>query len=126
MMDSTRLIISTEDFEKISTLLSVSKLEIADQLEEELGRAELVSADKLPTDVVAMNSQVEFIDLDTDKEQMVTLVYPNEANIEENKVSILAPVGAALIGLQVGQTIHWPVGDNKVRRIKVVSVNAFS
>lgn len=123
MQQLPSLVISQEDYTKISTLLSVSKAPIAEQLEEELDRAELVPSEELPQDIVAMNSQVTFVDLDTDKEQSVTLAYPHEANIEENKVSILAPVGAALIGLRVGQMIDWPIADGKVRRIKVVSVH---
>jgi regulator of nucleoside diphosphate kinase len=116
------LVISQEDYQKISVLLSVAKVDIADQLAEELGRAELVPYQELPFDIVSMNSRVTFIDLDTDKEQSVTLTYPNEANIELGKISILAPVGAALIGLRIGQTIDWPVADGKVRRMKVISV----
>ncbi|UYL07231.1 nucleoside diphosphate kinase regulator [Bdellovibrio sp. SKB1291214] len=122
MQQLPSLVISQEDYTKISTLLSVSKAPIAEQLEEELDRAELVPSDELPQDTVSMNSQVTFVDLDTGKEQSVILAYPNDANIEQNKVSILAPVGAALIGLRVGQMIDWPIADGKVRRIKVVSV----
>ncbi|QDK44998.1 nucleoside diphosphate kinase regulator [Bdellovibrio sp. ZAP7] len=116
------LVISREDYEKISAILSFAKIEVAELLEEELGRAQLVSAEQLENDVVAMNSTVTFTDLDSGKEQALTLSYPNEANMEMGKVSILAPVGAALIGLRVGQTIDWPLADGKVKRIRVVSV----
>lgn len=116
------LVISREDYEKISAILSFAKIEVAELLEEELGRAELVAAEQLGTDIVAMNTTVTFTDLDSGKEQSVTLSYPNDANIEMNKVSILAPVGAALIGLRVGQTIDWPLSDGKVKRIRVLSV----
>jgi regulator of nucleoside diphosphate kinase len=116
------LVISREDYEKISAILSFAKIEVAELLEEELGRAQLVSADQLENDVVAMNSTVTFTDLDSGKEQALTLSYPNDANMEMGKVSILAPVGAALIGLRVGQTIDWPLADGKVKRIRVISV----
>ncbi|QLY26706.1 nucleoside diphosphate kinase regulator [Bdellovibrio sp. KM01] len=116
------LVISREDYEKISAILSFAKIEVAELLEEELGRAQLVSADQLENDVVAMNSTVTFTDLDSGKEQALTLSYPHDANMEMGKVSILAPVGAALIGLRVGQTIDWPLADGKVKRIRVVSV----
>lgn len=122
MQQLPSLVISQEDYQKISTILSVVETDIADQLEEELGRAELVPSEELPQDIVSMNSKVTFVDLNTDKEQSVILAYPNEANIEEHKVSILAPVGAALIGLRVGQMIDWPIGGGKVRRIKVIAV----
>ncbi|MBX3020652.1 MAG: nucleoside diphosphate kinase regulator [Bdellovibrionales bacterium] len=117
------LVISHEDFHKISSLLSIGTAEVAELLEEELGRAVLVPEEQLPADTVSMNSEVIFVDLDTARKQSVTLVYPYDANIEEGRISILAPVGAALIGMRVGQEIDWPVGDNKVRRIKVLSVS---
>ncbi|WP_413586912.1 nucleoside diphosphate kinase regulator [Bdellovibrio sp. HCB274] len=116
------LVITHDDYHKISAILSFAKASVAEQLEEELGRARLVSNEELGQDIVAMNSTVTFVDLDTDKEQAVTLCYPNDANIEENKVSILAPIGAALIGLRVGQEISWPLADGKIKRISVRSV----
>ncbi len=116
------LVISHEDYHKISAILSFAKADVAELLEEELGRAQLVAAEKLDTDVVAMNTLVTYTDLDSGKEQSLTLCYPNDANIELNKISILAPVGAALIGLRVGQTIHWPLSEGKFKRIRVTSV----
>ncbi|MGE4350352.1 MAG: nucleoside diphosphate kinase regulator [Candidatus Berkiella sp.] len=122
MGKSPSLVISEEDYQKISSLLLNIKTEIAELLEEELGRATLVPASELPENVVSMNSEVTFIDLDTNKEQKVTLVYPNEADIEKRKISIFAPVGAALIGLRIGQSIDWPLPDGKSRRVKVTSL----
>lgn len=122
MGKSPSLIISEEDYHKISSLLLNIKTEIAELLEEELGRATLVPASELPDNVVSMNSEVSFVDLDTNKEQTVTLVYPNEADIEKSKISIFAPVGAALIGLQIGQSIDWPLPDGKDRHVKVISL----
>lgn len=122
MEQNPSLVISREDYQKISTLLAVAQSDIADQLEEELGRAKLVSAEELPNNIVSMNDRISFVDLDTGKEQEVTLSYPLDEDINGNKVSILAPVGAALIGLRVGQTIHWPLSQGKTRRIKVTSV----
>lgn len=118
------LVISQDDFQKISALLSIARLEIVELLETELGRANIVDKHHLPADVVAMNSKVTFIDLDTQKEQTVTLSYPHEANIAEDRVSILAPVGAALIGLRVGQTIDWPISQQKIKRIRVTQVSS--
>lgn len=118
----TSLIISQEDFQKISALLPAAKPELAELLQEELQRAELVPAEQLPPDTVAMNSEVTYRDLGTGKEQTVTLTYPHEADIEKNRVSILAPVGAALIGLSVGQTIEWPLDAQRVKHLQVTSV----
>ncbi len=87
-----------------------------------MGRASIVADEELPKDVVSMNSKVRLQDLETGQETIVTLVYPNDANIEENKISILAPVGSALIGLQVGQVIQWPVPSGQEKRFKVLAV----
>lgn len=116
------LVILQEDFNKISALLAIAKPQIVDLLEEELDRAQVVNHDQLPKDIVTMNSIVTFIDLDSKKQDEVTLVFPHDADIEKNKISILAPIGAALIGLRTGQTIDWPVSSEKTRRISVTNV----
>lgn len=121
-MNDTTLIISNDDFQKITSLIRSSNNETAVLLEEELGRAAIVADEQLPSDVVAMNSIVKFVDLESKKESTVTLVFPQDANVEEHKVSVLAPIGAALIGLKVGHTISWPLPNGKERQIKVVSV----
>lgn len=122
MENPEKLILTQDDFQKISSLIKVSETEIAELLEEELDRAMIVANDELPKDVVAMNSKVVFKDVDTNKESVATLVYPQDAKIEENKVSILAPIGSALIGLRVGQLIEWPFPNGKSKRLMVMSV----
>lgn len=122
MKNQNKLILTQNDFRLISSLVNAAGVKSTELLEEELNRASIVSAEELPSDVVSMNSRVVFKDLDTSKEMVVTLVYPNEANIEENKISILAPVGSALIGLRVGQVIMWPMPSGKDKRIEIVSV----
>lgn len=122
MDNHDNLILTSGDFQKLSSLVSSTQTEIAELLEEELSKASIVPDDELPQDVVSMNATVRFQDLDTEKESTVTLVYPHEANIDENRISILAPVGSALIGLRVGQMIIWPVPNGKEKRMKVTSV----
>lgn len=117
------LVISQEDFHQISALISIARTEVSELLEEELGRAKLIPTEQLSNEIVSMNSEVTFLDLDTGKEHQMTLVYPHEANMETGRISILAPVGAALIGLRVGQSIDWPIRDKKIRRLKIVSVS---
>ena len=119
MKTSPSIIISIEDFQKIKSIISFSESRQLDLLAEELDRAELVMSAYLPKDVVNMNSKIRFVDLETKKEQTVTLVYPEEANITENKISILSPIGSALIGLRVGQAIEWPISDKKFKKIQV-------
>lgn len=122
MKNQNHLILTQADFQKLSFLVNASTSESAELLQEELGRASIVADEELPKDVVSMNSKVRFQDLETGQETIVTLVYPNDANIEENKISILAPVGSALIGLQVGQVIQWPVPSGQEKRFKVLAV----
>lgn len=115
-------IITRSHHSKITDLLRMANSEIADLLEEELSRAVLVSDDDLPNNVVSMNSTVKFQDLENGKESLVMLVYPPDADIDNNKISILTPVGSALIGLQVGQMINWPFPGGKEKKLKVISV----
>jgi len=83
----------------------------------ELQRAEIVASDEVPDDVVTMNSTVVLRDLETDEVETYTLVYPNHANIARNRLSVLAPVGTAILGYHVGDVVRWrvPAGDRRLR-----------
>ena len=81
----------------------------------ELRRARVVPRAQMPEDVVAMNSTVRVRDLETGEEDTYTLVYPHEADIEANKLSVLAPVGTALLGYRAGDVVEWPVPAGVVR-----------
>lgn len=116
------LILLNTDYEKLSYLLNGINTEVAEMLIEEINRAEIVTADEIPKDVVTMNSKLTYKDFDTGKESTITLVYPQEASLEENKMSILAPIGSALIGLRVGQKISWPMPNGKEKTVMVISV----
>ncbi len=89
-------------------------------LQVELARATVVNAEELPRDVVTMRSRV-LIMLD-DEEKEITLVYPNEANLSTGKISILSPVGTAIIGYRVGDVVNWltPGGLKRIRIKKVL------
>ena len=76
----------------------------------------------LPADVVTMKSEVVFVDEDTGEEHRVHLVYPCDADIESNRLSVLTPVGAALIGLRRGDRIDWPNRLGASRRLRLVDV----
>jgi regulator of nucleoside diphosphate kinase len=84
-------------------------------LEQELSRAKLIASEKIPHNVVTMNSKVLLKDLDTGENMVYTLVYPPEANLMENKISVLAPVGTAIIGLREKDAIDWKIPDGLVR-----------
>jgi regulator of nucleoside diphosphate kinase len=81
----------------------------------ELRRARVFPLAQMPEDVVTMNSTVRVRDLETGEVDTYTLVYPHEADIEENKLSVLAPVGTALLGYRAGDVVEWPVPAGVVR-----------
>ena len=122
MINRNEIIISKEQFKKISDLILNNPTPAAEQLEEELGRAIVVEDHQIPQNIVMMNSQVTFVEIESGKKNTVTLVYPNESNINENKVSILAPIGIALIGLSVGQNIEWILPTGKKSNYQVIEV----
>jgi regulator of nucleoside diphosphate kinase len=93
-----------------------------EQLESELARASVVPSDRIPHDVVTMNSRVLFENETTGERLEVTLVYPREADIDAGKISILVPVGAALLGMRVGQSIDWELPNGRKHRYRVVAV----
>ena len=88
------------------------------RLEEELERAETVAPEEVPADVITMRSKVRLRDLDTGEQMVYTLVFPSEANLDEGKISVLAPVGTAMLGYRVGSQIEWDVPSGR-RRLKV-------
>jgi len=90
-------------------------------LEAELDRGKLVAPQDVPHDVITMNSRACLIDLDTSEEMTYTLVFPKEADIDQGKISILAPIGTAMLGYRVGDVFEWHVPDG-VRRLKVKTV----
>ena len=122
MVHRNEIILSKDQFEKISNLIANSSTPTAEELEEELGRATILDDQEVPLDVVMMNCEVQFVEIETQKINRVIVVYPQDANIDENKVSILAPIGAALIGLRVGQQIQWKLPGGKLSTYQVLEV----
>ncbi len=91
------------------------------QLEIELANAEIVEPKDIPADVVTMNSKVRIKFLDTNEEKIFTLVFPFDADLEQDKLSILAPIGVAIIGYKTGETIEWDFPKGK-RQIKIEEI----
>jgi regulator of nucleoside diphosphate kinase len=115
------IIITNADRQRLGTVLErareqgLQRRRQLDDLEHELERAEVVDQAEVPADVITMNSTAILTDLDTGEKHEYTLVYPNGANAEEGRVSVLAPVGTAMIGYRVGDVINWPVPAGRVR-----------
>jgi regulator of nucleoside diphosphate kinase len=122
------IVVTDTDTERISRLLDTlpEKQRLAAcALELELERAEVVPSQHVPGDVVTMNSRVVFEEVTTGLRRKVRLVYPHDVRDEADEdtaISVLAPVGSALLGLCVGQTIDWRMPSGRVRRYQIVDV----
>ena len=93
-----------------------------EKLQAELDRASVVPAAEVPVNVVTLHSQVEYEDETAGDRRVVTVVYPHEADVANGRISVLAPVGAALLGLSTGQTIDWEFPHGVCRRLRVLKV----
>lgn len=115
-MKTDLLIIAENDLSRLQTF------ELHDALRGKLERAIVVAADAVPRDVVRMNSHVLYVDESSGDRHRVQVVYPTDANASGARVSVLAPVGAALLGLSAGQAIEWDFPDGGRRRLRVEDV----
>lgn len=123
-----KLIINKLDFLRIQKCIDEAKIVKsisageADSLMRELNSAKIVEPEKIPSNVVTMHSIVKISFLDTNKQIQFQIVYPREANLKENKISIFSPVATALIGFQVGDEVEWivPGGLTKIRVDEIV------
>ena len=122
MSAENRIFITDQDYHRLSALVSQVDSEWAELLEEEIGRANVIAQKDISREVVTMNSKIKFIDEVSNAESEMTLVYPQDANLEGGKISILAPVGIALLGLSVGQSINWKMPNGSMKKLKVKEV----
>ncbi|MDD5203829.1 MAG: nucleoside diphosphate kinase regulator [Desulfobacterales bacterium] len=95
--------------------------ECLDRLQEELDRGKVVPASEIPKEVITMNSRARLVDLDTGETEEWTLVFPENADISQAKISVLAPIGTAMLGYKVGDVFEWEVPAGK-RRLKVEEI----
>jgi regulator of nucleoside diphosphate kinase len=95
---------------------------IMDAVDEELARAEVIDARQAPPTLVTMNSRVVFENVHTGRGREVTLVYPDQADAAAGRISVFSPVGSALLGLSVGQEIHWDLPNGTAARFRVAQV----
>jgi regulator of nucleoside diphosphate kinase len=117
------IMISDTDYDRLVSLAAAAEdrvPDVASVLQSEMARASVVAADDLPGDVVRMGSTAVIVA--DGQQRRVTLVYPGEADFAQGKVSILTPIGAALIGLSPGQSIAWTARDGRQHRLTVLSV----
>jgi regulator of nucleoside diphosphate kinase len=119
---SRSVLVGERDHSRLLSLVAKVDPKGESLLYDELDAAVVVADEELPDDVVTMESTVTFRDTDSGEESTVTLVYPQDADGARRRISILAPVGAALIGLRVGETIAWPVPSGRDRHLEVIRV----
>lgn len=110
-------VVSAEDYVRLR------QYALNDELAEELDRAIVVKKEHVPEDVVRMYARCIYLDERLGTQREIELVYPDEADPAKGKVSVLTPVGSALIGLRVGQEIEWDFPDGSLRRLKVTAVS---
>lgn len=121
------LIISDHDHHRLQALLDSARLDSGVRqdylvaLETELRRAKIVPAGRVPKNVITMHSIVRLHDLDTDEREEYELVYPADADPAEGRISVLAPIGTAILGYRLGDVIEWPVPAG-LRRLRVEEV----
>lgn len=125
MNTKPKIIISTLDAERLEKLLESlphNAFPGKDALEAELSRADVVEPEDIPANVVTMNSTVRFRVESSKEEFTLTLVYPKDLDESGSKISILAPVGGALLGLSQGDTIEWPKPGGGLLHVRIEEV----
>ncbi len=127
-MKRRKLYITQFDKDRLEELIKVAKTfggagrEDLQDLQGELTKAKIVSSEKIPSDVVTMNSKVALCDIDTSEKLTYTLVFPNDADLESGAISVLAPIGTAILGYSEGDEVQWqvPAGTRRLRIEKIL------
>ena len=117
--------LSSLDVDRIEALLAAlpsSAFPGKDGLQAEIDRADIVAPEEMPPSVVTMNSTVQFSIVETGKEFVLSLVYPRDMDGSADKISILAPVGSALLGLSIGDELAWPSVGGKNMTVHVTGI----
>jgi regulator of nucleoside diphosphate kinase len=121
MAEPGHIFITESDRKRLEKLLSTKELHIGkdkqhlESLKQELERAMVVESKKIPSDIITMNSQIHLTNLDTGETMTWSLVFPWNANIDQDKISILAPVGTALIGSKARDIVEFEVPSGRTR-----------
>jgi regulator of nucleoside diphosphate kinase len=124
IMNNKSIQITEFDFQRLNRLLRQAQhsdycgSEYLAELQAELDHAQIVPSKAVSQEIVTMNSIVVLLDLATRKEETYTLVFPEDADIRQGKISILAPIGTAMLGYEIGATFEWEVPAGK-RKLKV-------
>jgi len=126
-MSKKLIYITNNDMERLRKLIITAKeadnkdKKYLRELEDELNKGEVVNSQDIPHNVITMNSKVRLRDINTQKEMIYWLVFPDDSNVDQGKISILVPIGTALLGYKVGDIIEWKV---KLKRFKGIILRA--
>lgn len=117
----SKSILTLQDYERLFPFLQMRSngVRSIELLAEKLAEAELVPQTQVPPDIMTMNSVAEFIDEESGSSRTIALVYPNDSEPADGKISILSPIGIGILGIRVGQTIEWPTPKGRLRRLNV-------
>lgn len=119
------IIINRLDAERLQRLIDDAtdkERAVAELLDEELARGTVVDPEMIPDNIVSMNSRIRFTDLTRRRQMIRTLVYPHALESVDDAISVMAPIGAGLIGLKVGDIIHWPLPNNGTAKLRVDAI----
>ena len=108
--------------EALADRMTAGESALAERLLDEVTRARIVAPEKLPATVVTIGNRVTYRDETTGREQTVTLAYPEDADIACRRVSVMTPIGVALLGLAEGASYYWDTRDNERRVLTVIRV----
>lgn len=123
------IILTAQDYDRLSRMAyaaSRNAPEVADYLLDELERATVVDGPTVRPTIVTMGATVTYRDDQTGETRRVTLVYPEKADLSDGRMSVMTPVGAALIGMEEGHSIHWYTRSGKARVLTVLKVECAS
>lgn len=123
MSKSPSIVLTRLDVQRLDEVLNTldGPIDLLEALENEMLRAKVVSHKRVDPDVVTMNSKVRFVDETSGRELVLTLVYPDNAG-KEGTISVLAPVGIALLGLKKGQSIDWTGPNGRPLKLKIIDI----
>jgi regulator of nucleoside diphosphate kinase len=128
MSAKNKIYISEFDIKRLKGLIKFAEerwdkrvVPYLEELDEELDRAEIVKSEEISSDVITMNATFRLSDLDSGEESVYTLVFPAKADSTKGKISILAPVGTAVLGYRVGNTVEWKVPAG-LKRLRVKAI----
>ena len=128
MIHKQAIYVTKTDRDRLSNMIELARdqndranLHYVGKLENELNYADVVASKEIPPDIVTMRSRIRLQDLDTDVEKVYSIVFPSEADFEEGKISILAPLATALLGHRRGEIVEFDA-PSRLRRLKVLEI----